>query len=177
MGPAPEEQAMRKTLLRWLAVLVVVLPVVVDGSMASSKLVHMKNGRVVRVPSLEDGPVGWLIATMPGGNTLGIPLHLVASIEDDPIQGEESGDLPNMVTSGRYLPTPAGNRQPPRNVNAVPPDTTAEEGEAEAETPALSQPAPAQPVSPAQMGTPSPTRADPTRSRTQRFRNNQPGSN
>jgi hypothetical protein len=89
-------------LLRTWILPLVLLAIAVPAS-AAAKLIHMHNGKVLRVESVQaDGE--WLVVALDGGHTLGLRAELVARVEDDLGEGNEFGVSPNVVTSGRYVP-------------------------------------------------------------------------
>ena len=98
----------RRLLRTWILPLVLLA---MAAPASAAKLIHMNNGKVLRVESVKaDGQ--WLVVTLDGGHTLGIPAGLVAQVADD--LGEGNDFEPNVVTSGRYVPRGRGglsNRQ------------------------------------------------------------------
>jgi len=84
-------------------ILALVLLALATPVSAAARLVHMHNGKVLRAESVAaDG--AWIVVTLDGGHTLGIPAHLVAQVEDDLGNNNDFGTSPNVVTSGRYVP-------------------------------------------------------------------------
>ena len=75
---------------------------------AAAKLIHMNNGKVLRVESVQaDGE--WLMVALEGGHSLGIRAALVAQVEDDLGDDNDFGEALNVVTSGRYVPRGRAN--------------------------------------------------------------------
>lgn len=84
-------------------------------ALAKNQLIHMHNGKVLGVESVEeDGD--WLMVTLTGGNLLGIESRLVELIEDDLGEDNDTGLSLNVVTSGRYVPRGGSNRTSRRSV-------------------------------------------------------------
>ncbi len=84
-------------------ILPLVLLAMAAPASAAARLIHMNNQKVLRVESVKaDGQ--WLVATLEGGNTLGIRAELVARVEDDLGDDNDFGTSLNVVTSGRYVP-------------------------------------------------------------------------
>jgi len=70
---------------------------------AAAKLIHMNNGKVLRVESVKaDGE--WLVVALDGGHSMGIQANLVAQVSDDLGDDNDFGEALNVVTSGRYVP-------------------------------------------------------------------------
>ena len=91
----------RHALLRTWVLPWVLLVMAVPASAA--KLIHMNNGKVLRVESVKaEGE--WLVVELDGGHTLGIRAGLVAQVEDDLGDNNDFGTSLNVVTSGRYVP-------------------------------------------------------------------------
>lgn len=90
-----------RVLRTWILPLVLLAMAAPAG--AAAKLIHMNNGKVLRVESVQaDGE--WLMVTLDGGHTLGIRAGLVAQVEDDLGDDNDFGESLNVVTSGRYVP-------------------------------------------------------------------------
>ena len=124
-------------------ILPLVLLAMAAPASAAAKLIHMNNQKVLRVESVKaDGQ--WLVATLEGGNTLGIRAELVARVEDDLGDDNDFGTSLNVVTSGRYVPRGRSggfNRQSGR--------TTPNNALTQGRTPRASQPQPGGVVVPA----------------------------
>jgi len=92
----------RHHLLRTWILPLVLLAIAAPAS-AAAKLIHMNNGKVLRVESVQaDGE--WLVVVLDGGHTLGIQAGLVARVVDDLGDDNDFGTSLNVVTSGRYVP-------------------------------------------------------------------------
>jgi hypothetical protein len=83
--------------------LLLILLALATPAAAAAKLIHMNNGKVMRVESVEaDGE--WLVVALDGGHSMGIRAELVAEVTDDLGDDNDFGEALNVVTSGRYVP-------------------------------------------------------------------------
>jgi hypothetical protein len=85
-------------------ILVSVVPFASSPTAAGAQLVHMSNGRTIRVETVEREDM-WLLVKLQGGHTVGVLASTVDRVEEDLFPDSEAlGSGLNVVTSGRFIP-------------------------------------------------------------------------